>query len=336
MENSSCPDTEPQQNYHEIAAEIFYGFLSEFARISDTNGSPSGYNLEQHRVKVPPMTLTRSLLTVPCVLVVACCSRLYAQAAPQIAGYQLVWSDEFDTAGPPDPKNWTYERGFVRNDELQWYQEQNAVCRDGMLVIEARRERVANPRFDPAARDWRRNREFAEYTSACLLTRGKHAWKYGKFRMRGRIDVRSGLWPAFWTLGSARDWPGCGEIDIMEYYAGKLLANVAWQGQRRQPRWDDAKYPLKDFPNNWPAEFHEWELDWSPETIKISVDGKQLNETSLAQAVNEVPPGTEPFQEPHYLLLNLAIGGTNGGDPSKTKFPARLEIDYVRVYQRLE
>lgn len=257
-------------------------------------------------------------------------------AADSIDGYQLMWTDGFNEPGRPDPANWNYERGFVRNEELQWYQEQNAVCRDGLLVIEARRERVENPRFDPAARDWQKNREFAEYTSACVLTRGKHKWKYGKFLMRGRIDVRPGLWPAFWTLGSARGWPGCGEIDVMEYYAGTLLANVAWQGRRWRPIWDDAKYPLTDFPANWADEFHVWELDWNPQTIKIFVDGRVLNETALDKAVNEVPPDTEPFQEPHYLLLNLAIGGTNGGDPMATEFPAKFEVDYVRVYQEIK
>jgi beta-glucanase (GH16 family) len=262
---------------------------------------------------------------------VYCQENPQAESAPE--DYKLVWSDEFDTDGPPNPANWGYEQGFVRNDELQWYQEDNAVCRDGMLVIEARRERVKNTRFSADSRDWRRNREFAEYTSACLLTRGKHQWKYGRFEMRGRIDVRPGLWPAFWTLGSARGWPGCGEIDVMEYYDGLLLANACWQGRNRRPVWDDAKYPVKDFGADWADQFHVWQLDWNREALRISVDGRVLNEVLLSEAVNEVPPGTEPFQEPHYLLLNLAIGGIHGGDPAKTEFPARFEVDYVRVYQ---
>src|SRR5688500_6469194 len=137
-----------------------------------------------------------------------------AEAPAQSDGYQLAWSDEFNVDGAPDPRNWTFERGFVRNEELQWYQPTNARCEGGMLVIEARRERVENPRYDPDARDWKRQRAFAEYTSACLLTRGKHEWKYGRFELRGRIDTRPGLWPAWWTLGSARGWPGGGEIDI--------------------------------------------------------------------------------------------------------------------------
>jgi beta-glucanase (GH16 family) len=277
---------------------------------------------------------------VACATVLALDSAVGAaetRAVPEIIdGYQLEWADEFEIDGPPNPKNWNYEHGFVRNDELQWYQEQNAVCRDGLLVIEARQEQVKNPRYSAEDRDWRRNREFAEYTSACILTRGKQEWKYGKFLMRGRIDVRPGLWPAFWTLGSERGWPGCGEIDVMEYYAGTLLANVAWQGRRRQAVWDDARYAISDFGTDWAKEFHTWELDWNREAIKISVDGRVLNETSLDKAVNEVPAGTEPFQEPHYILLNLAIGGTRGGDPSGTEFPARFEVDYVRVYQQTE
>src|SRR5688572_11067985 len=159
-------------------------------------------------------------------------------------GYALVWADEFDGEGPPDSAKWTYERGFVRNQELQWYRPENAKVAGGLLVIEARRERVPNPDFDrgAAAGEWRRSREFAEYTSASLMTRGLHSWQYGRFEMRGRIDTRAGLWPAFWTLGVAGAWPHNGEIDIMEYYRGLLLANAAWGGAGRfQAIWDDSR-----------------------------------------------------------------------------------------------
>jgi beta-glucanase (GH16 family) len=248
-------------------------------------------------------------------------------------GYLLVWADEFDQDGPPSPDNWTYEHGFVRNDELQWYQPENATCRNGLLVIEARKEQLKNERFDPSSGDWRRNREFAEYTSACLLTRGKHEWKYGRFVMRGKIDVRPGLWPAFWTLGSARGWPGCGEIDVMEYYDGDLLANLCWQGPRRVPAWDSAVIPIAKWGSSWANNFHVWQLEWTPQKTIISLDGEVLNETNLEDAVNDGRRRFEPFQEPHYLLLNLALGGTRGGDPAATEFPAKFEVEYVRVYQ---
>ena len=152
---------------------------------------------------------------------------LLETAADHDDGYKLVWADEFNVEGPPDPNVWSFEHGFKRNDELQWYQEDNATCRDGMLVIEARRERVRNTNYQEGHKDWRRNRPFAYYTSSCIHTRGKRSWKYGRFVMRAKIDVRPGLWPAFWTLGTARPWPGCGEIDVMEYYDGKLLANAS-------------------------------------------------------------------------------------------------------------
>jgi beta-glucanase (GH16 family) len=257
-----------------------------------------------------------------------------AQAA--VPGYALVWADEFDRNGDPDPNSWTYERGFVRNLELQWYQPQNARVADGRLVIEARRERVANPRFEPRSSDWRRSREFAQYTSASLLTRGLHSWRHGRFDMRGRIDTRAGLWPAFWTLGVSGTWPHSGEIDIMEYYRGLLLANAAWGAARRfEPIWADSRKPIDSFGDPaWSSAFHVWRMDWSDRALVISVDGHTLNEIDLTRTVNQDGTGTNPFHQPHYLIVNLAVGGTQGGDPSKTSFPARFEVDYVRVYQR--
>jgi beta-glucanase (GH16 family) len=251
------------------------------------------------------------------------------------ASYKLVWSDEFNYNGVPDPNKWTYERGFVRNRELQWYQPENARCENGMLIIEARRERKPNPDAQADAGK-RRGRESAEYTSASVTTKGLHSWKYGRFEMRARIDTRAGLWPAFWTLGVAGRWPKGGEIDIMEYYKGVLLANVAWGS--KQPgtaKWHDSKKPLTEFGDpDWSKKFHVWRMDWDEKSIKLYVDNTLLNSTDLKDTVNEDAAAKNPFHEPHYIILNLAIGGTAGGDPSATEFPARFEVDYVRIYQR--
>lgn len=267
---------------------------------------------------------------------------LYAEEANSPAvpsassDYTLVWADEFDKEGFPDPMNWTYEHGFVRNEELQWYQPENARCADGILTIEARRERVKNPLYDPNNSNWKRNREYAEYTSACIHTNGYHQWLYGRFEMRARIDTRMGMWPAFWTLGTARPWPGCGEIDIMEFYRGILLANACWgSGKRWTAIWDDVKKPIAEFNDpDWSSKYHIWRMDWDEKRIDLYVDDAPMNTVDLTQTINQDGEKKNPFHEPQYMLLNLAIGGTNGGDPSQTEFPARFEIDSVRVYQK--
>jgi beta-glucanase (GH16 family) len=265
-------------------------------------------------------------------------SSVYGATGPETrenSDYVLIWADEFNKDGRPDPNNWTYEHGFVRNEELQWYQPDNARCQGGMLIIECRRQRVENPRYEEGHQSWRRSRQCADYTSACLKTSGLHAWKFGRFEMRGRIDTRPGLWPAFWTLGSARGWPGCGEIDIMEYYRGILLANACWDGGGGRPAWDDFKKPLEEFGDpDWSNKFHIWRMDWDEKVIQLYVDDLLLNTIELTKTVNQDGQGANPFHEPHYILLNLAIGGMQGGDPSQTQFPARFEVDYVRVYQK--
>jgi beta-glucanase (GH16 family) len=275
------------------------------------------------------------------VLSATCCACWVSAQEPSPAKsvdevYQLVWADEFHTDGPPNADNWSFENGFVRNEELQSYQPENARCEGGLLIIEGRREQVKNPRHDPEARDWRRRREFADYTSTCLHTRRKHEWLYGRFEMRGRIDTRAGLWPAWWMLGRARRWPGGGEIDIIEYYRGEVLANVAWLGRRRgAARWDESQRPIASFRDpDWTTKFHVWRMNWDRDTIKLYLDDQLLNETDLATTINGNREAANPFHEPQYMLLNLAIGGTQGGDPSATEFPARFEVDYVRVYQK--
>ncbi len=260
-------------------------------------------------------------------------------SASQNAGpdpnFTLVWADEFNREGKPDSSNWTFESGFVRNEELQWYQPDNARVENGMLIIEARRERKANPTFEAGSPDWKRNREFAEYTSSSLMTRGLHSWQFGRFEMRARIDTRPGLWPAFWTLGVRGGWPRNGEIDIMEYYRGNLLANVAWgSAQRGKAIWDDLRKPIASFRvPDWSAQFHVWRMNWDENVIQLSVDGQVLKEVDLNKTINEDGTGVNPFHQPHYLIVNQAIGG-QGGDPSTTEFPARYEIDYIRVYQK--
>jgi len=257
-----------------------------------------------------------------------------AQQTKEVKTYKLVWEDDFSKDGQPDPVKWDYEIGFIRNQEPQWYQPENASCKDGFLVIEAKKEKKKNPNYDPSSTDYRFNREYADYTSACLITKGKYAFKYGKVTMRAKIDIRKGMWPAFWMLGVNRgpvNWPACGEVDIMEYYRGTLLANAVWEGEQGS-KWDTMKWPDNRLGGaNWADDFHEWQLEWNEQQMIIFMDGKELNTIELDQTVN-YHKGNNPLKEPFYLLLNLALG-QGGEEIPEGNLPAQLIVDYVRVYQ---
>lgn len=258
--------------------------------------------------------------------------------------WRLVWSEEFDTDGSLNSSVWNFEQGYVRNEEAQWYQPENAICKNGLLVIEARKERNRkNPLFVLGSSDWRKNREYIDYTSASVTTAGKKEFLYGRFEIKARIPVSKGAWPAIWMLGSHMEWPSCGEVDIMEYYHIKgvphLLANAAWGTDRQwHAKWNSKATPYSHFTDKdsqWASKFHIWRMDWDDEAIKLYLDDELQNEIPLNSTINgSIGKGTNPFNQPLYFLLNLAIGGINGGLIDEAALPMKYEIDYVRVYQR--
>jgi len=265
-------------------------------------------------------------------------------SAPVWAGeWKLVWADEFNEPGLPNPAKWDYETGFIRNNEQQYYtraRRENARVEDGVLIIEARKEQWKNPAYDPAAQGrgrgrGGRGREFAEYTSASLTTRGKASWTYGRIEVRAKLPAGRGTWPAIWTLGTNQrqvGWPACGEIDIMEFVGfepGVVHANIHTKkynhvlktGKGDKIRIDDAS-----------EAFHVYAVQWEPDRLDFFVDGRQY----FTFRNEGTGPDAWPYDQAQFLILNLAIGGSWGGQKriDDSIFPQQFCLDYVRVYTR--
>jgi beta-glucanase (GH16 family) len=248
--------------------------------------------------------------------------------------WKLVWSDEFDRDGLPDEKKWDYEVGFIRNREMQYYtarRRENARIEDGKLIIEARRERMDNPRYDPRSSRWQQQREHAEYTSAALVTLDRFHFRYGKVVVRAKLPAGKGTWPAIWTLGTSIGrigWPRCGEIDIMEF-VGKAPEHVHGTvhysvGGKKQSSGNKLR---TDKPAS--GGFHDYEVRWYPDRIEWYFDDVLYHRFEVGKADDD---GRNPFREEHYLLINLAMGGEWGGEIDDACLPAKFVVDSVRVY----
>ncbi|HJZ84112.1 MAG TPA: glycoside hydrolase family 16 protein [Polyangia bacterium] len=237
---------------------------------------------------------------------------------PPLPGWDLIWSDEFDGSGNPDPTKWGYEVGYLRNSELQYYTSgrlENARVENGHLVIEARRD------------FWQGH----EITSASLTTQGKAAFRYGRIEVRAQIPTGNGTWPAVWTLGTNIDavgWPTCGEIDIMEnvgFMPTTIYGTVHRAAQNGSGRGGsvDVTAPFRDY--------HRYAIEWFPDRIDFFVDDQKY----FTYANDGGGVATWPFDADQYLLLNLAIGGSWGGQQGVdlSLFPHSYLIDYVRVYR---
>jgi beta-glucanase (GH16 family) len=256
--------------------------------------------------------------------------------------WKLVWSDEFNDPGLPDSTKWGHETGFVRNNEQQYYtraRQENARVENGMLIIEARKEKWQNPTFaleSTGAGRGPRGRVFADYTSASLTTRGKAAWTYGRIEVKAKLPSGRGTWPAIWTLGTNIDrvgWPACGEIDIMEFVGfdpGIVHANIhvkTYNHMKNTGKGDKITLPDAS------KEFHVYAIEWNKEHLDFLVDDHKY----FTFRNEKKGPDTWPFDKDQYLILNLAIGGTWGGQKGidDAIFPQKYVIDYVRVYQKL-
>ncbi|MGB3012789.1 MAG: glycoside hydrolase family 16 protein [Mycobacterium sp.] len=278
-------------------------------------------------------------------------------AEPPAAKWKLVWSDEFD-GKDIDKTKWDFDigNGFYNydantwisgwgNDELEYYtrQPENAFVKEGMLHIRAVKESLHG----------------FGYTSARLKTRQKDGsplfnLKYGKVEFRAKLPTGKGVWPALWMLpqdDKYGGWASSGEIDVMEARGQeptKVLGSLHFGS-----RWPANVHVSKDYvlpDKSTIADFHVYAIEWEPSEIRWSVDGRQFATQSFwwssskadgAKGLNptnetELNPWPAPFDQPFYLIMNVAVGGKFLGNPDKTTvFPAEMVVDHVRVYDKV-
>ncbi len=248
----------------------------------------------------------------------------------QAPEWALVWQDDFD-GEDLDSGKWSVQVGDGcdlgicgwGNDELQWYQRENVSVSEGLLVITARRETAGGK----------------EYTSARIRTAGRADWTYGRFEVRARLPRGQGIWPAIWMLPTDEaygTWAASGEIDIMEllgHEPATVHGTLHYGGRWPENTHSGASYTLPS--GTFSDDFHVFALEWENGVFRWYVDGV-LYQTQTRWSTTD-GPYPAPFDRRFHLLVNVAVGGNWPGPPdTTTRFPQRMEVDWVRVYRRDE
>jgi beta-glucanase (GH16 family) len=236
-------------------------------------------------------------------------------------GMTALWSDEFNDA-TIDGAKWSFETGNNNgwgNNELEYYRQQNATLIEGYLMIEAKAEAFGGK----------------NYTSSRMITKSKFDFKYGRVDVRAALPEGKGIWPAIWMLGANIDavsWPKCGEIDIMEKIGGgveekKVYGTVHWFADAYANYGGSFTGSTEGIFND---KFHVFSIEWDAEFIRWYVDDVEYHVIDIR------PDHLSEFRENFFFILNVAVGGNWPGSPdSTTKFPQRMFIDYIRVFQPL-
>ncbi|XOV92238.1 MAG: family 16 glycosylhydrolase [Bacteroidota bacterium] len=251
---------------------------------------------------------------------------LYYQCTPNQP--ELIWSDEFEINGAPNPNNWSFRIGDGcdlgkcgwGNNEAQYYTDrlENARVEDGMLIIEAKKDTLGNK----------------SYSSARMVTQYKKDWKYGRVEVRAMLPSGKGTWPAIWmksTNNTYGGWPESGEIDIMEHvgYDPLLIHGTvhteAFNHIKKTQKGAEIEVPDSE------STFHVYAIEWFEDQIDFFVD-----DTKYHTFKNENKSWEEwPFDQEFFLILNIAVGGNWGGRQGidESIFPQKMVVDYVRVYK---
>lgn len=267
-------------------------------------------------------------------LILGCLLSCDPDETQEVATLQnLVWADEFDEDGAPNPQNWNFDIGDGSaqgipgwgNNELQYYtsRPENVKVENGVLVITAREESF----------------EGSNYTSARLTTQNLFEKQYGRFEARIQLPFGQGYWPAFWLLGNDCDvnpWPACGEIDIMEYLGDEPTTVFS---TIHGPEYNAAESISKEYTlenGRFDSGFHIFGVEWTPNRINFYVDDV-LYQSLTPEDVEEETDGAGEWvfnDRAFYIILNIAVGGNLPGNPTaETEFPQSMVVDYVRVYE---
>ncbi len=244
----------------------------------------------------------------------------------------LVFADEFDEDGALDPEKWHHQiippqNGGWFNGEQQHYTDRldNSYVSNGTLKIVAKKETYTT------------QNSTREYTSARLNS--IFTFQYGRIEVRAKTPSKGGTWPAIWTLGAnineignyhgttfgSVGWPACGEIDIMEQKGWDKTRTIGFfhWGNTNTGAYQNEGGEI-DIAGVG-TDFHIYSLEWTENSMRVEMDGQLVYELSNTQ--------DKPFDNPHYLLLNIAMGGNLGGEIPANFTEDVMEIDYVRIYQ---
>ncbi|MBR4362932.1 MAG: family 16 glycosylhydrolase [Ruminococcus sp.] len=250
---------------------------------------------------------------------------------PELDGYSLLWHDEF-SGSALDDSIWSMEArqpGWT-NEELQEYtmQTDNIFTRDGKLVLKA-------IKTDENGKPY--------YTSGKVNSHNKMDFTYGKVVARAKVPEGQGLWPAIWMMPKDESyygqWPKCGEIDIMEVL-GSDVKTAYGTVHYGEPHAEQQGTVVLDS-GSFASDFHDYSVEWEPGEMRWYIDDElylTVNDWFTAEQGQDDKPYPAPFDQPFFVQMNLAVGGTWPGDPDdSTDFDkAEFLIDYVRVYQKPE
>jgi len=279
-----------------------------------------------------------SLLCAAAFLSVAALSQAEDSNIPQTVKtrdgreLKLVWNDEFNGEGLPDASKWSYEIGYVRNNEKQYYTDsrvENVCQKDGNLVIKTLKEK-----YSLEGKPNTKGRAEADYTSGAIETLGKASWLYGRVEVRAKLPKGKGIWPAIWMMGDnirTVGYPKCGEIDVMEYVGHTPRRSYATIHMQNNERKGVVSKGKNLFFEDLEDAYHIFALEWTEDRLTILVDEQVALEFNRAEEEPKTPEW--PFDKPCYIILNTALGGSWGGEIAEDTCPAEFLIDYVRVYQ---